>query len=43
MNNCPYCGTPIKVVQGKCFCPNCGFIEENEEDEEESINPTYLG
>ena len=28
---CPYCGTELKIVNDRCFCPNCGFIEKEEE------------
>lgn len=40
---CPYCGTPLKVVKGRWFCPNHGFIDEQEENNEEIRKPSYFG
>lgn len=40
--NCPYCGTKVKKVIDKYFCPNCGVVayETDKEDEKER---SYIG
>jgi len=35
MDSCPICGTTMRVIDGKLYCPNHGFIQ-NEEDAEEN-------
>lgn len=34
LNNCPYCGVILKIINGKTFCPNCGLIEDNDKEGE---------
>lgn len=39
---CVYCGTSLKIIDGKKLCPNCGIIDE-EEIEIENPDRSYLG
>ena len=44
MVNCPDCGTTLKLVDGRWFCPNHGFVfNDQEEDKEEFKERSYLG
>lgn len=38
---CDYCGTLLKVVDGKLFCPNCGIVDEMKDDD--SNYRSYIG
>jgi len=41
VKQCPFCGIElIELVNGKKFCPNCGFIEDKKESEENE--PSYI-
>ena len=35
VHHCPRCGAPLKIVGERWFCPNHGFLDEQEESEEE--------
>jgi len=40
INNCQYCGTPLRVYNGKLFCVNCDPKPwEMEEDKEKDETP----
>lgn len=44
--NCSYCGTELKKTSwGRWFCPNCGVIDSNEQEETkaENTNKDYIG
>lgn len=43
INNCPYCGTPLRETSwGRKVCPNCGIIDEPEEKSSDE-QPSYCG
>ena len=43
VENCPYCGTPLKdTTHNRKWCPNHGIIEEGGKSESEG-NPSYIG
>ena len=43
VQRCPICGTEIKIVNNRWFCPNHGFLDEEETKDEESKYNSYFG
>lgn len=39
---CPKCGANLKVVNNRWYCPNHGFVDEDEKDDEDA-HRGYLG
>ena len=43
VDNCVKCGTRIRyLIGGKNLCPNCGIIPENQEEETENGDKSYI-
>jgi len=42
LSRCYICGIELEIVNNKLFCKNCGFIESESKESEES-NPSYIG
>jgi len=44
LTNCPYCGTPLKeTTYDRLWCPNCGIVQDEKQEEKEKGDISYIG